>query len=43
MNLHLEQNEETATEAIELMGVDKNFITPQSNRPVMGIVQVFYH
>ena len=39
MNLHLLQSHESRADAIELMSVAKNIITPQSNRPVMGIVQ----
>lgn len=39
MNLHAEQTVITSTEGTLLMGVERNFITPQSNKPVMGIVQ----
>ena len=39
MNLHVLQTHESRADAIELMSVAKNIITPQSNRPVMGIVQ----
>ena len=39
MNLHVDRTEETRTEAKLIMGVQNNFVTPQSNRPVMGIVQ----
>ena len=39
MNLHLPQSVETRAEVSELMMVPRQIITPQSNRPVMGIVQ----
>ena len=39
MNLHVLQTHESRADAIELMSVAKNIITPQSNKPVMGIVQ----
>ena len=39
MNLHLLQSHESRADALELMSVAKNIITPQANRPVMGIVQ----
>jgi len=39
MNLHVLQTHESRADAQELMAVAKNIITPQSNRPVMGIVQ----
>ena len=39
MNLHVPQSLETKAEIGELMMVHKNILTPQSNRPVMGIVQ----
>lgn len=39
MNLHVPQSMETRAEVQELMMVHKNILTPQSNRPVMGIVQ----
>jgi len=39
MNLHLLQTHESRADALELMSVAKNIITPQANRPVMGIVQ----
>ncbi|KAI0988983.1 hypothetical protein GJ496_007709 [Pomphorhynchus laevis] len=39
MNLHLPQSLETKAEISELMMVPRLIITPQSNRPVMGIVQ----
>ena len=39
MNLHALQTHESRADAQELMAVAKNIITPQSNKPVMGIVQ----
>ena len=39
MNLHVPQSLETKAEIQELMMVPNNILTPQSNRPVMGIVQ----
>ena len=39
MNLHLPQNLLTKAEIMNIMNVSKQVISPQSNRPVMGIVQ----
>jgi len=39
MNLHLAQSLETRAEIRELASVPRMIITPQANRPVMGIVQ----
>ena len=39
MNLHVPQSLETKAEIQEMMMVHRNILTPQSNRPVMGIVQ----
>lgn len=39
MNLHLLQTHKSRADALELMSVAYNIITPQANRPVMGIVQ----
>ncbi len=39
MNMHVPQSLETKAEIQELMMVHRNILTPQSNRPVMGIVQ----
>ncbi|CAL9190410.1 unnamed protein product [Musa hybrid cultivar] len=39
MNMHVPQSFETRAEVIELMMVPKCIVSPQSNRPVMGIVQ----
>ena len=39
MNLHVPQSMETRAEISEIIMVPRQIITPQSNRPVMGIVQ----
>lgn len=39
MNLHVPQSLATKAEILELMMVPRQIITPQANRPVMGIVQ----
>lgn len=39
MNLHVPQSLETKAEIQEMMMVPRMILTPQSNRPVMGIVQ----
>ena len=39
MNLHVPQSLETKAEIMELAMVTRNILTPQSNCPVMGIVQ----
>jgi len=39
MNLHAPQSLETRAEILEIMMVPRQIITPQGNRPVMGIVQ----
>ncbi|KAL5754367.1 hypothetical protein ACOSP7_022587 [Xanthoceras sorbifolium] len=39
MNMHVPQCFETRAEVLELMMVPKCIVSPQSNRPVMGIVQ----
>ncbi|QSL64587.1 hypothetical protein MERGE_001888 [Pneumocystis wakefieldiae] len=39
MNLHVPQSEETRAEIIEICMVPKQIVSPQSNKPVMGIVQ----
>ena len=39
MNLHLAQSLESRAEISQLASVPRMIITPQSNRPVMGIVQ----
>ena len=39
MNMHVPQSMETRAEVTEIMMVPRQIITPQSNKPVMGIVQ----
>ncbi|CAL9110471.1 unnamed protein product, partial [Musa textilis] len=39
MNMHVPQSLETRAEVVELMMVPKCIVSPQSNRPVMGVVQ----
>ncbi|KAJ1649976.1 DNA-directed RNA polymerase II core subunit rpo21, partial [Dispira simplex] len=39
MNLHVPQSEETRAEIREICMVPKNIVSPQGNKPVMGIVQ----
>ena len=39
MNFHLAQSLETRAEISQLAAVPRMIITPQANRPVMGIVQ----
>ena len=39
MNLHVMQTMETRAEAQEIMSVPRCIVSPQSNKPVMGIVQ----
>jgi len=39
MNMHLPQSLETKAEIMEIMHVPKQIVSPQSNKPVMGIVQ----
>ncbi|CAO2828701.1 unnamed protein product [Amaranthus hypochondriacus] len=39
MNMHVPQSFETRVEALELMMVPKCIVSPQANKPVMGIVQ----
>lgn len=39
MNMHVPQSYETKAEAMELMMVPICVVSPQSNRPVMGVVQ----
>ncbi|CAD5225568.1 unnamed protein product [Bursaphelenchus okinawaensis] len=39
MNLHLPQSLETKAEIMEIAMVPRQLITPQANKPVMGIVQ----
>ena len=39
MNMHLVQGQEPRAEIKEIMAVPHNIVSPQANRPVMGIVQ----
>ena len=39
MNMHLPQSYETKAEIVNIMHVPKQIVSPQSNKPVMGIVQ----
>ena len=39
MNMHLPQSYETKSEIVNIMHVPKQIVSPQSNKPVMGIVQ----
>ena len=39
MNMHVPQSNETRAEALELMMVPKMIVSPQANKPVIGIVQ----
>ncbi|KID87389.1 DNA-directed RNA polymerase III largest subunit [Metarhizium guizhouense ARSEF 977] len=41
MNLHVPQTEEARTEAISLMGVKHNLITPKSGEPIIAATQDF--
>ncbi|BDA48126.1 probable DNA-directed RNA polymerase II subunit RPB1 [Coccomyxa sp. Obi] len=39
MNMHVPQTPETRTETREIMMVPRNIVSPQANKPVIGIVQ----
>ena len=39
MNMHLVQGQEPRAEIKEIMAVPRNIVSPQANKPVMGIVQ----
>eukprot|EP00181_Compsopogon_caeruleus_P004164 CAMPEP_0184689352 /NCGR_PEP_ID=MMETSP0312-20130426/30607_1 /TAXON_ID=31354 /ORGANISM="Compsopogon coeruleus, Strain SAG 36.94" /LENGTH=1800 /DNA_ID=CAMNT_0027146691 /DNA_START=617 /DNA_END=6019 /DNA_ORIENTATION=+ len=39
MNMHVAQSHQTRAEIFELMSVPRCIVSPQSNKPVMGIVQ----
>lgn len=41
MNLHVPQTEEARTEALNLMGVKYNLITPKSGEPIIAATQDF--
>ncbi len=40
MNMHVAQSHETRAEMAEIMMVPHNIVSPQANKPVIGIVQV---
>lgn len=40
MNMHVAQTHETRAEMREIMMVPRNIVSPQANKPVIGIVQV---
>ena len=39
MNIHVPQSEQTKAEIQEIMMIDKNIISAQSNKPIIGIIQ----
>ncbi|RKP18443.1 beta and beta-prime subunits of DNA dependent RNA-polymerase [Rozella allomycis CSF55] len=41
MNLHLPQTEEARAEALELMGVKNNLVTPRNGQPIIAATQDF--
>jgi len=41
MNLHVPQTEEARTEALELMSVKKNLVTPRNGEPIIAAIQDF--
>jgi DNA-directed RNA polymerase III subunit RPC1 len=41
MNLHVPQTEEARTEALELMSVKKNLVTPRNGQPIVAAIQDF--
>ncbi|KAG8946948.1 hypothetical protein FRC00_009353, partial [Tulasnella sp. 408] len=41
MNMHVPQTEEARTEALELMSVKKNLVTPRNGEPVISAIQDF--
>lgn len=41
MNMHLPQTEEARVEAIELMGVKNNLVTPRNGQPLIAATQDF--
>ncbi|KAL7421304.1 DNA-directed RNA polymerase III subunit C1 (rpo31) [Cryptotrichosporon argae] len=41
MNLHVPQTEEARTEALELMSVKKNLVTPRNGEPIVAAIQDF--
>ncbi|RMD40980.1 hypothetical protein DV735_g4155, partial [Chaetothyriales sp. CBS 134920] len=41
MNLHVPQTEEARTEAVQLMGVKHNLVTPKNGEPIIAAIQDF--
>ncbi|EEB09711.1 DNA-directed RNA polymerase III complex large subunit Rpc1 [Schizosaccharomyces japonicus yFS275] len=41
MNLHVPQTEEARTEALELMGIKNNLVTPRNGEPIIAATQDF--
>jgi DNA-directed RNA polymerase II subunit RPB1 len=41
MNMHVAQSHETRAEMRQIMMVPRNIVSPQANKPVIGIVQVW--
>ena len=41
MNLHVPQTEEARTEAVQLMGVKHNLVTPKNGEPIISAIQDF--
>ena len=41
MNLHVPQTEEAKTEAVQLMGVKHNLVTPKNGEPIISAIQDF--
>lgn len=41
MNLHVPQTEEARTEAVQLMGVKHNIVTPKNGEPIISAIQDF--
>ncbi|RJE23144.1 DNA-directed RNA polymerase [Aspergillus sclerotialis] len=41
MNIHIPQTEEARAEALELMGVRGNLVTPKNGKPIIGAIQDF--
>lgn len=42
MNMHVAQSQETRAEMRQIMMVPRNIVSPQANKPVIGIVQVWF-
>ena len=41
MNIHVPQNDESRIEAVELMGVKHNLVTPKNGEPIIAAIQDF--